>query len=141
MPETPLQLVYSKRYFTASFRADPELWSRFKTECKIRSVSICHVLEALMEAWVQGQKATATVVKPVVVNLKMEHIVERPRRLGREFGSHQDEDITEYIRRFGSCHRLRPSGQFPGKIGWCRWVKRWIHGHECSMCLHTGERY
>lgn len=64
-----------------SFKADPELWSNFKHTCKTRGVSICHVLEALMEAWIVGQKAEATVVKPVVVNLTMEHVVERPRRM------------------------------------------------------------
>lgn len=132
---------YSKRKKWASFRADPELWSRFKEECKFRGVSICHVLEALMEAWIQGQKATATVVKPVVVNLKMEHIVQRPRRSQRWPGFEPGEDVAEYIRRFGSCRRLRPSGQFLGKIGWCLWLKRWIYGHECATCLHTGERY
>jgi len=36
-----------------------------------------------MEAWIEGQKATATVIKPVVVNLTMQHVVERPRRKGR----------------------------------------------------------
>jgi len=35
-----------------------------------------------MEAWIEGQKATATVIKPVVINLTMEHVVRRPRRLG-----------------------------------------------------------
>lgn len=72
---------YSHRSFAASFKADPELWSRFKEECRFRGVSVCHVLEALMEAWIQGQRATATVIKPVVVNLTMEHVVQRPRRL------------------------------------------------------------
>ena len=139
--EIGLPKSYSKRVFAASFKVDPELWSRFKGECRFRGVSICHVLEALMEAWIQGQKATATVIKPVVVNLKMEHVVERPRRLGRGFRSHDGEDIAAYIRRFGACRRLRPTGQFPGKIGWCLWLKRWIYGHECATCLHTGERY
>ena len=76
----PLSVSYSKRAFTASFKADPELWSRFKEECTFRGVSICHVLEALMEAWIQGQKATATVIKPVHIELHMEHVVKRPRR-------------------------------------------------------------
>jgi len=73
---------YSNRDSWGSFKVNPELWSRFKTECKLRGVSICHVLEALMEAWIEGQRATATVIKPVVVNLTMQHIVERPRRKG-----------------------------------------------------------
>jgi len=34
-----------------------------------------------MEAWLEGQKATATVIKPVTVNLTMQHVVQRPRRM------------------------------------------------------------
>jgi len=71
---------YSKRKTWASFKVDPELWSGFKRVCAERGVSICHVLEALMEAWIQGQRAEATLVRPVIVNLSMQHIVERPRR-------------------------------------------------------------
>jgi len=76
------QKLYSNRKFVGSFKVDPELWSRFKLETKLRGVSICHVLEALIEAWIEGQRATATVIKPVTINLTMQHIVERPRRKG-----------------------------------------------------------
>lgn len=79
--EISIPKSHSNRTQEAHFKADPELWSRFKEECKFRGVSICHVLEALMEAWIEGQKATATVIKPVVVNLTMEHVVQRPRRM------------------------------------------------------------
>ena len=131
---------YSKRKGWASFKADPELWSRFKTECKLRGVSICHVLEALMEAWIQGQKATATVIKPVTINLKMEHIVQRPRRKLR-FPEDIGTKIMEKLRaRYGVCYRLQPRGEWPGKIGWCPWLKRWIRGHECATCINQGER-
>jgi hypothetical protein len=75
-----LEVSYSKRTFAASFKADPELWSDFKATCKMRGVSVCHVLEGLMQAWMEGQKVTATLIKPVTINLKMEHIVKRPRR-------------------------------------------------------------
>jgi len=75
--------LYSNRTAEGFFKVNPELWSQFKQECKIRGVSICHVLEALIAAWIEGQKATATVIKPVVVNLTMQHIVERPRRKGQ----------------------------------------------------------
>ena len=80
MQQFGLLKSYSNRTFTASFKSDPELWSRFKGECALRGVSVCHVIEALMEAWIQGQKATATVIKPVTVNLTMQHVVQRPRR-------------------------------------------------------------
>lgn len=133
-------IVYSQRTFAASFKVDPELWSRFKGECAQRGVSICHVLEALMEAWIEGQKATATVIKPVVVNLKMEHVVKRPRRKIKGFFSPVEENIGPYITKFGSCHRLEPKGLYPGRIGFCRWLHRYIHGHECATCIHSGER-
>jgi len=125
----------------ASFKADPELWSRLKQECKLRGVSICHVLEALMEAWIQGQKATATVIKPVTVNLTMQHVVERPRRKESWPGPELWEDLTPYVARFGACYRLEPRGLYPGRIGWCRWLKQWIQGHECATCIHSGERH
>ena len=137
---TGLPKSYSKRDFVASFKADPELWSRFKEECKFRGVSICHVLEALMEAWIQGQRATATVIKPVVINLKMEHIVQRPRRK-ISYTPDPMAEIREKLRaRYGVCYRLQPRGEFPGKIGWCVWLKRWIRGFECATCINQGER-
>jgi len=77
-----IQKFYSKRKFVGSFKVDPELWSKFKSECVFKGISICAVLESLIVAWLEGQKATATVIKPVTVNLTMQHIVERPRRKG-----------------------------------------------------------
>ena len=133
-------IAASTRTFVAAFKADPELWSRFKTECKIRGVSICHVLEALMEAWIQGQKATATVIKPVTINLKMEHVVQRPRRKLR-FPEDIGTEIMEKLRAlYDVCYRLQPRGEWPGKIGWCPWLKRWIRGLECATCINQGER-
>lgn len=79
--EIRTQLSYSKFTDTLTVRCDPERKSEFKTTCKLRGVSECHVLDALIDAWIEGQKATATVIKPVVVNLTMEHIVQRPRRM------------------------------------------------------------
>jgi len=83
---------YSNRDFVASFKVNPELWSRFKAECKLRGTTICAVLEALMQAWIEGQRATATVVKPVTINLTMQHVVERPRRIARV------RDLPDYAR-------------------------------------------
>ena len=74
-------MITPHRTFAASFKADPEIWSSFKETCRFKGVSICHVLEALMQAWIEGQKADATVIKPVTVNLTMQHVVQRPRRV------------------------------------------------------------
>ena len=79
--EIRTHLSYSNFTTTYTVRADPERKSKFLETCKLRGVSECHVADALFEAWIEGQKATATVIKPVVVNLYMEHIVQRPRRM------------------------------------------------------------
>ena len=130
---------YSNRVFSATFKTDPELWSRFKSECKFRGVSIGHVLEALMEAWIQGQKAQATVVKPVVVNLTMQHIVERPRRkMSRVEMEGWDRDRIRSLYP-GVCWRLTIKGDFPGRIGFCTWIRKWIEGVECETCIFSGE--
>jgi len=73
-------VTYSKRSFPASFKADPEIWSQFKETCAKLGVDICCVMESLMLAWMEGQKATATVIKPVTVNVTLNHVVERLRR-------------------------------------------------------------
>jgi len=73
-------VTYSKHSFVASFKADPEIWSNFKKECHLRGAEICCVLEALMLAWIEGQKATATVIKPVTINMTLQHVVEHHRR-------------------------------------------------------------
>jgi len=124
--ETPLVKSYSKRTFTASFAADPELWSRFKLGCAERGVSICHVLEALMEAWLEGQKVTATVIKPVVVNLTMQHVVQRPRRLAPYDGP----EITKPV----GCSGLKHEEIWPGRLGWCHKIKHWVALEDCGLC-------
>jgi len=129
-PETGALKYYSKRRSWASFKVDPELWSRFKTECAARGVSICHVLEALMEAWVQGQKTMSTVVNPVTINLTMQHVVERPRR-----------KIEEPSVGFSvGCYRLEHRDWLPANIGWCRQARRWVRLEDCESCSHIGER-
>lgn len=137
--ELGLLKSYSKREFVASFKADPELWSLFKETCKLRGVSICHVLEALMEAWIQGQKVQATLVQPVTINLKMQHITERPRRkMSRvEMEGYDRQRIRDLYP--ASCWRLTTKGDFPGRIGFCSWVHRWITGVECETCIFSGE--
>lgn len=79
-----------------------------------------------MEAWLEGQKATATVIKPVVVNLTMQHVVQRPRRLGRLEGP----EIIEPVGCYGLIHR----DWSLGKLGWCERIKRWITVGDCARC-------
>jgi len=133
--ETGLPKSYSNRVFVASFKADPELWSRFKGECALRGVSICHVLEALMEAWIQGQKATATVVKPVIVNLTMQHVVERPRRkkIIRE-----PWEIARSQRWPPNCDHVDDFIRGTKEVG-CLDLQEWVLLEKCWRC-YLGSR-
>jgi len=118
------------RKIPTSIRVDPEVWSRFKEECLKRGVWTCTVLEALMLAWIEGQKATATVIKPVTVNLTLQHVVERPRR-----------KVEEPSVGFSvGCYRLEHRDWLPANIGWCRQAKRWVHLEDCDSCSHIGEK-
>lgn len=131
----------SPRTITASFKADPELWSRFREETVLRGVSTCHVLEALMEAWIEGQRATATVIKPVTVNLTMQHIVSRPRRARALIDVIQEQIYR--VRRENApppcpnidTYRNRQSQQNSG-VG-CLKSQEWLKLEDCWRCyLH-----
>lgn len=122
---------------TCSFKGDLELWSQFKQKCKELGISICYALEGLMTAFIEGQKVRSTLINPVTVNLTMQHVVERPRRVKDFFNG--GEDPLHYIVKYGSCFRLNAKGLYPGRIGYCQWCKRWIFGYECSACVHSGE--
>jgi len=128
--ETGLPKSYSNRVFVASFKADPELWSRFKGGCAERGVSICHVLEALMEAWLEGEKAMATIVRPVTVNLTMQHVVQRPRRLS----TYQGPEILEPV----GCRGLEHRDWGMGRLGWCHKIRRWVSVGDCARCPSHG---
>jgi hypothetical protein len=131
--EIGLPKSYSNRIFAASFKVDPELWSRFKGECKLRGVSICHVLEALMEAWIQGQKATATVIKPVTVNLTMQHIVRRPRRMQ----SFEDAMYHSQNQMWPPpCSKADEFIKSSKEVG-CLGAKDWITLDKCWRCYLT----
>ena len=127
------QGAYTPYNFVASFKADPERWSRFKWTCKARGVSICHVLDALLEAWIQGQKATATVVKPVVVNLTMQHVVKRPRRMASL------DDILYEARRKNwppPCPKADDFVRATKEVG-CLDLKDHIKLEKCWRCFLT----
>ena len=98
-----------------------------------RGVSICHVLDALQEAWIQGQKATATVIKPVVVNLTMQHVVKRPRR------ALSFEDVMYEARRKNwppPCDKADDFVKSTKEVG-CLEIKDHIKLEKCWRCFLT----
>jgi len=130
MSETGLLKSYSTFTISASFKANPERWSEFKGECQLRGVSVCHVLDALMEAWIQGQKAEATVIKPVVINLTMEHIVQRPRRVKT---ISEPWEIARDQRWPPGCAHADKFLQGPREVG-CLDLQEWVPLEKCWRC-------
>lgn len=124
-------ITYSKRSFRASFAADPELWSRFKTECKMRGVSICHVMEVLMEGWIQGQKVMSTVVQPVHMEIHMEHVVKRPRRMKKV---KEPWKIARSQKWPPGCEHVDEFMRAQKLIG-CKDLKEWIPLEKCWRCF------
>lgn len=121
----------------ASFKANGELWSKFKTECKMRGVSVCHVLEALMQAWIEGQRAEATVIKPVVVNLTMHHVVQRPRRML----SYERSLLLGFGQaRPPPCEQIDVYRRDAKGVG-CLERRDWVSLAECWRCFRLKEGY
>lgn len=128
---TPTQLIgalkcYSKRKSWGSFKVDPELWSRFKTDCAMRGVSVCYVLETLMEGWLQAQKVNATIIQPVNMTINMQHVVQRPRRV-----TYVPEDQASLAM---PCGRALFPGRVRDRFAWCDKQKRWLTGPDCVDC-------
>jgi len=65
-----------------SISVDGYLWQLFKKRCEVLGISTCHVLEGLIKAWITGEVTQISEARPMVINFKMEHVVQRPRRSG-----------------------------------------------------------
>lgn len=133
-PRDPIAITARDDVMT--FRVNSELKSRFKDTCIMRGVSYCHVLEALMEAWIEGQAATATVIKPVVVNLTMQHVVKKPRRI-----QNFDDMMYEAQRKPWPppCDRANTFIKSTREVG-CLEIKDFIALEKCWRCFYTGGR-
>ena len=107
-----------------------EIWSAFKSECKLRGVHVCCVMESLMLAWIEGQRAEATVIKPVTVNVTLNHVVKKLRSRAGSPGPHtlaraqRWPPNCEHVDKF-----LRPQKQ----VG-CLELRDWIPLEKCWLC-------
>lgn len=66
--------------FKTTIRVDRKLWHTFMENVKDKHLSTCHVLEALMNAWVFGGSIIPSLGQPMTLNLTMQHVVSRSRR-------------------------------------------------------------
>jgi len=79
-----------------TIRVRVDLWHEFIADVRNKGLSTCQVLEALMAAYVYGGKAMPGQDKPTIVNLTMQHVVERPRRREDEKYVRKKKDRTNH---------------------------------------------
>jgi len=75
---------YSNDRIKTTIRILRELWEEFKADVQAKDLSTCHVLEGLMKAWLYGGSMVPGLAQPFTLNLTMQHVVSRPRRVGFE---------------------------------------------------------
>ncbi len=115
---------YEKRDFQCNFKGNEKLWLRFKELCAVQGVSICAVMEVLMQGWLEGQKVHATIIQPVNMSITMQHIVKRPRRM-----------IEIAALSTVGCERLTHANWLPAHIGWCKKSEKWVRLEDCNYCV------
>lgn len=124
MSDKPLSFSLKNRDRVATFKVNDEVWSKFKEECVSRGVSVCHVMEMLMQGWIEGQKVMSTVIQPVNMTINMQHIVKRPRRM-----------IEISASSSVGCEKLTHANWLPAHIGWCRNSEKWVRLEDCNYCV------
>ena len=124
---------------TASFKARPDRWQRFKLKTAELGVSTCHVLDGLMEAWLQGQdspgrslhRTPTQSIPPVSVNLTMHHVVKRPRRMA----GLEDLLYSAQGQRWPpNCEHADAFIKSTLEVG-CLDIKDWISLEKCWRCF------
>lgn len=75
---------YSAKRKKTTIRIREDLWDQFKGDTAEKHLSTCHVLEALITAWLYSGSLVPGVNGHVNLTVNMQHIVERPRRRGGE---------------------------------------------------------
>lgn len=91
---------------------------------------MCCVMESLMLAWIEGQRAEATVVKPVTVNVTLNHVVKRPRRKTR---IREPWVIARAQRWPPGCEHVDDFLRSQRQVG-CRELKDFIPLEKCWRC-------
>jgi len=82
--QSDVKAPYSNRKHKTTIRLNPELWAEFMRDVAAKDLSTCHVLEALISAWLHGGAMVPGLAQPLQLNLTMQHVVARPRRAGLE---------------------------------------------------------
>lgn len=129
--------TYSEFSQVCSFKGNPEVWSEFKLTCKMRGVDICYVEDGLMRAWIAGQKAESTILKPVVVNLEMQYVVQRPRRMKKKPDPYYEIKSQTWPPNCPQADVFIKSTKLVG----CLDARDWIPLAECWACSINKKQY
>lgn len=71
---------------TVSFKCNEELWQTFKTACRTNGTSICHILEAMVTAYVSLADLQVNFGDTYTVeNLNVQRVVQKHRRVSHEY--------------------------------------------------------
>jgi len=90
---------YSNARVKTTIRIDRQIWEEFKTSTEAKDLSTCHVLEALISAWLYGGSLVPGLAQPVQLNLTMQHVVARPRRMGPELEV-SDKEWADWVKYY-----------------------------------------
>jgi hypothetical protein len=81
---TVVHLLGSPRK-SVSFKCNEKLWKSFVLSIRAQGLSVCHVLEAMIFGWLQGQVHLSRTIRPIKIdNIIVERAVKRVRRYGVE---------------------------------------------------------
>jgi len=111
--DTPsdVKAPYSNRRHKTTIRIRPDLWAEFLEDVAEKDLSTCHVLEALIGAWLRGGAMVPGLAQPLQLNLTMQHVVARPRRRGPE-PEVSDSEWWAWVQEYEETY-----GYTPVKIG------------------------
>jgi len=90
---------YSNARYKTTIRIRRDLWAEFMRDVAAKDLSTCHVLEALISAWLYGGSLVPGLAQPVQLNLTMQHVVSRPRRMGPELEV-SDKEWDDWVKYY-----------------------------------------
>jgi len=87
---------YSNARRKTTIRVLEDLWEAFKKDAAKKHLSTCHVLEALMTAWLYGGSMVPGLDRPLNLTVNMQHVVKRPRRAKEVAPMPKKQDTTNH---------------------------------------------
>lgn len=121
-------------YIRTSIIAQKERWAAFQEVCKKHKTTACHLLGALIDACVKGEKEGLVNIgssNPVVIQVN--HFFSGVPR--SPFKGLRNPDLApDPLTRVVRCNALVHKNWNVGRLGWCKNVDRWVTPEVCLGC-------